>query len=157
MSACASGDRIRAEATLRAAPELRAAIGPEHHGVLHRAIERRDAEALSTMLACGFDPNHPDDSIGKTALHVAAACGWPQGVTLLLAAGAAVHARDREFHGTPLVWAAEHSRHVPDPADFAEVARLLIDAGSPTDWRGSDEPSEAITEILAMWCGLDDG
>ena len=29
-------------------------------------------KALEAMLACGFDPDHPDASIGKTALHAAA-------------------------------------------------------------------------------------
>lgn len=157
VAACARGDRAQAEAMLLARPELTAAIGPEHHGALLRAAERDDTDALAALLACGFDPDRRDDSIGKTALHVAAAEGWPDAVRLLLAAGASVDARDREFHGTPLVWAAEHSTHAPAGRDHAEVGRLLLAAGSPVDWDVGPEPSERITDVIAMWRGLDDG
>src|SRR5437762_8913506 len=63
------------------------------------AAERNDVGALEAMLACGFDPNRPDAGIGKTALHSAAMEGWPDAVRVLLAHGASVHVRDREFKG----------------------------------------------------------
>ena len=37
-----------------------------------------------------------------------------------------------------------------------EHQRRLLDAGSPVDWDGGDEPSETITQTIAMWRGLDD-
>ncbi|MEO8623504.1 MAG: hypothetical protein ABI625_20675, partial [bacterium] len=60
--------------------------------------------------------------------------------------------RDREFHGQPLVWAAEGSRSHGDRAgEYAEVGRLLLDAGSPVEWEPGEEPAESILEILADW------
>jgi hypothetical protein len=78
--------------------------------------------------------------------------GRPDAVRVLLARGASPDVRDREFHGQPLVWAAEGSRsHGERAQDYAEVGRLLLDAGSPVAWEPGDEPSEGIVEILAEW------
>jgi len=154
VAACSRGDRSAAEAMIRAEPGLRDALGPDHYDAFYAAIERNDVAVLETMLACGFDPNRPDESIGKTALHVAAASGWPDAVRVLLASGASPAARDREFHGTPLVWAADGARTRPDGRDHASVGRLLLAAGSPTDWETGAEPAETITDTIAAWRGL---
>jgi ankyrin repeat protein len=108
---------------------------------------------LDLLLDCGFDPNHGDEEIGKTALHSAAMAGRPDAARLLLARGASPDVRDREFNGQPLVWAAEGSRSHADRAhDYAEVGRLLLRAGSTTEWElPTDEPAEGIVEILAEW------
>jgi len=132
-------------------PELRSDIGPEHYAAFYRAAEKNDTPALDAMLACGFDPNRGDESIGKTALHAAAMEGWPDAVRVLLAHGASVTARDREFKAQPLLWAAEGSRMQRSGRDHAAVGRLLLDAGSPTDWEQSEEPSEALIEIVNSW------
>jgi hypothetical protein len=65
-----------------------------------------------------------------------------------------VEARDREFKAQPLIWAAEGSRTSRDGRDHAAVGRLLLDAGSPVDWQGGDEPSESIVEIVNDWRGV---
>lgn len=153
VAACSRGDRASADAMLVGRPELRDAIGPEHYAALYRAAERNDTAALEAMLACGFDPNRPDDSIGKTALHTAAMEGWPDAVRILLAHGASVAARDREFKATPLIWAAEGSRGGRPDRDHAAVGRLLLDAGSPIDWEQTEEPSEGIVDIVNAWRG----
>ena len=150
VGACSRGDRTTAEAMFAARPGLRAEITTEHHAALRRAAEHDDTRALETMLACGFDVNAGDE-IGSTALHRAAMAGRPEAVRLLLAHGASVTLRDREFHAQPLVWAAEGSRNSDGLRDYAKVARLLIDAGSPTDWQAGEEPAEAMLEILAEW------
>jgi ankyrin repeat protein len=106
------------------------------------------------MLACGFDPNRGDESIGKTALHAAAMEGWPDAVRLLLSHGASVTVRDCEFKAQPLIWAAEGSRTERADRDHAAVGRLLLDAGSPVDWQQGEEPSEGIVEIVNGWRGL---
>ena len=155
VAACSRGDRSTAESMLAAQPDLARQLGPEHYAALYRAAERDDTRALETMLACGFDPNHPDDEIGKTPLHAAAHEGRPESVRLLLAHGASVSARDREFHGQPLVWAADGFRsHAPDHRDYGQVARLLLDAGSPVDWQTGEEPAEEIVEIIDRWRAL---
>lgn len=151
-AACGRGDRPAAEALRAVNPGVVAALEVEHYAAFHQAAERGDVRALETMLACGFDPNVPDDSIGKTALHIAAMEGLPDAVRVLLAHGASVRAEDREFHGTPLVWAAEGSRSNRGTGrDHTAVARLLLAAGSPTGWAPGDEPADAISEILREW------
>jgi ankyrin repeat protein len=152
VSACSRGDRAAAEAMLRAHPGLDRQIASEHYGAFYRAAERNDVRSLETMLACGFDPNRGDDEIGKTALHAAAMEGWPEAVRVLLAYGASVSVRDREFHAQPLVWAAEGSRsRSGDHRDHRQVGELLLDAGSPVDWEGLDEPSEGVLEVIRDW------
>ena len=154
VAACSRGDRSGVADLLLAKPSLAGAIGPEHYGAFYGAAERNDLPALEAMLTCGFDPNRGDDSIGKTALHAAAMEGWPDAVRVLLAHGASVQARDREFKAQPLIWAAEGSRSSRGGRDHAAVGRLLLDAGSPVDWAQGDEPSESILEIVNQWRGV---
>ena len=153
VAACGRGDRAAADAMLAADPTLRDEIAAEHYVALHGAAEEGDVETLALLLDCGFDPNRGDEEIGKTALHSAAMAGRPDAVRVLLARGASPDVRDREFHGQPLVWAAEGSRSHGDRArDYLEVGRLLLDAGSPVEWQQpTDEPAEGIVEILAEW------
>jgi ankyrin repeat protein len=133
---------------------LRTEISGDHYGALYRAAERNDVAALDAMLACGFDPNRGDESIGKTALHVAAMEGWPEAARTLLLHGASMSARDREFAAQPLIWAAEGSRTRREGRDHHAVGRLLLDAGSPTEWEAGAEPSEVILEIVNDWRGV---
>jgi ankyrin repeat protein len=153
VSACSHGDRAAAMALLAASPDLRSQIGPEHYAAFYGAAERNDTKALEVMLDCGFDPNRGDESIGKTVLHAAAMEGWPEAVQLLLARGASVTVRDREFKAQPLIWAAEGSRTDRSDRDHARVGRLLLDAGSPVDWQPGAEPSEGIVDIVDAWRG----
>jgi ankyrin repeat protein len=151
VAACSRGDRATATSLIRQQPELRDALGEDHYVAFLRSAERGDIAALEAMLAAGFDPNRPDAGIGKTALHAAAMGGQPEAVRLLLAHGASVSARDREFHGQPLIWAAEGSRTRQRERDFADVGRLLLEAGSPVEWETGEEPAEEILEIVAAW------
>jgi len=80
--------------------------------------------------------------------------GWPDAVRLLLAHGASVTVRDREFKAQPLIWAAEGSRASRTDRNHAAVGRLLLEAGSPVEWQQSEEPSEGILEIVAEWRGV---
>lgn len=154
VSACSRADGATTAAMLAQDPGLRDRIGPEHYSAFYGAAERNDVNALETMLACGFDPDRPDESIGKTALHVAAMEGWPEAVRVLLAHGASMTVRDREFKAQPLIWAAEGSRGGRPGRDHARVGRLLLDAGSPVDWQTADEPSAGIVDIVNAWRGI---
>ena len=118
---------------------------------LYQAAERGDVPALECLLASGFDPNRGDDESGKTALHAAAGAGRPEAVRVLLAHGASVSQRDREFHAQPLVWAAESSRVHQDGRDYRTVAQLLLEAGSPLEWDPGEEPADELMDILAEW------
>ena len=154
VAACSRGDRATAEALLRDQPDLRRRLTAEHYAAFYKAAEANDTQALEVMLECGFDPNRGDESIGRTALHAAAMEGWPEAVRVLLAHGASVTARDREFKAQPLVWAAEGSRMQRPGRDHTSVGRQLIAAGSPIDWEGGQEPAEAIADIVASWRGV---
>ncbi len=151
VAACSRGDRAAVEAMLAARPSLRDQIAPEHYIALYQAAERGDVPALECLMASGFDPNRGDDEIGKTALHAAAMAGRPEAVRALLAHGASVTVRDREFHAQPLVWAAEASRVHEDGREFAAVAQLLLEAGSPLDWEPGEEPADELVDILEEW------
>jgi ankyrin repeat protein len=152
VSACNRGDRETAADLLAAQPALRTEIGAEHYATLYRAAERGDLAALEVLLESGFDPNRGDEEIGKTALHCAAMAGRADAVRLLLDHGASTDACDREFNAPPLVWAAEGSRsHEAARAEYARVGRQLLDAGSPVTWKSSQEPADAILEIIDEW------
>lgn len=151
VAACSRGDREAASALLADDPALRREISSDHYAAFYRAAERNDTRALELMLECGFDPNRGDESIGKTALHAAAMEGWPEAVRVLLDHGASVTVRDREFNAQPLLWAAEGSRMRVPGRDHAAVGRLLLAAGSPTDWQPGQEPSEAVLDIVDAW------
>jgi len=153
VAACGRGDRATADEMLAAHPAMRDEITDAHYATLHRAAEQGDVAVLALLLDCGFDPNHGDAEIGKTALHSAAMAGQPDAVRVLLERGASPDVRDREFDGQPLVWAAEGSRSHGDRArEYAEVGRLLLRAGSTTEWElPTAEPTEGISEILAAW------
>jgi ankyrin repeat protein len=159
VAACGRGDRATAEAMLAARSTLRGEIADAHYATLHRAAEQGNVAVLALLLDCGFDPSRGDEEIGKTALHSAAMAGRPDAVRLLLARGASPDVRDREFNGQPLVWAAEGSRSHGDRAhDYAEVGRLLLDAGSTVEWRQpTEEPAEGIVETIAEWRRSVDG
>jgi ankyrin repeat protein len=151
IAAGSRGDVATVNAMLVAHPALRSEIGPQHYPALYRAADQNDVEALEGLLACGLDVDAGDEAMNMNALHKAAMAGWPDAVRVLLAHGASVSARDREFHATALVCAAEGSRHAAPGTDHATVGRILLDAGSPTNWTSSDEPSEGILEIIAAW------
>jgi hypothetical protein len=77
--------------------------------------------------------------------------GWPDAVRVLLAHGASVDARDREFKAPPLIWAAEGSRSSRGDRDHAAVGKLLLAAGSAVKWQSTAEPAGSITEIVEAW------
>ena len=152
VAACGRGDGAAATALLAAHPGLRTELTAEHYVALDRAAEQGDVATLALLLDCGFDPNRGDDEIGKTALHSAAMAGQPDAVRVLLAHGASLDVRDREFNAQPLVWAAEGARSHPERArGCAEAGALLLRAGSSVEWNAGDEPSESILEILTEW------
>lgn len=135
ISACTSGNREQAKATLSEHPHLADQLRPEHHLMMHVPAERGETRVLETMLECGFDPNVPDAD-GVMALHRAAMAGRAEAVRVLLAHGASVDAVDKMFSASPLVWACEGWSHDPrqEGADHVAVARLLLAAGCPRDW-----------------------
>eukprot|EP01039_Chlorochromonas_danica_P010464 gene10464-11594_t len=97
----------------------------EEEEALFAAIAAGDCSRLQALLSSSSSsPSsmlHARVRGGLTALHYAADRGVHEGVRLLLAAGAAVHAEDDEGR-TPLAYALL--------CDHVETARLLIEAGA---------------------------
>lgn len=148
---CALGAAAEATRMLTTNPSLRTQLTVEHHRALWRAAEEGKVSTLETMLLFGFDPNLGDE-IGATALHRAAMSGHAEATRVLLQHGGSVAVRDKEFNAPPLLWAAEGARmHGGVSGPHAAVAKMLLAAGSPTEWNPPGEPSEAILEILAEW------
>jgi hypothetical protein len=133
IAACARADLAAADAMLGAHPGLAAELRREHHLMLHRPAETGNAAVLETMLARGFDPSVTDKD-GVTPLHRAAMGGHPEAVRTLLEFGAPKGALDGMFAAPPIVWAVEGRNDAGPGSDHVAVARLLIAAGSPTEW-----------------------
>lgn len=135
LGACRQGDRETAMRLAAAHPGLIAELTAEEAATIVTAAEAGDALAVGLMLDLGIPIETRNEGHGATALHVAAHSGSVPSVRLLLARGADIEARDRVFEGTPLAWAAvgsgEQPSSAPDP-DWAEVVRLLLDAGAST-------------------------
>ena len=139
---------------LAARPDLRRAIGPEHYAAFYRAAERNDTKALEAMLACGFDPDHPDDLDREDG----AARRGDGGMARRGPRAAGTRRLGQRARPRVQGAAADLGRggltDVPHDRDHAAVGRLLLDAGSPVDWQQGDEPSEAIVDIVNAWRGL---
>ena len=97
-----------------------------HNGdILMGAVDFGHRDLAEWLLALGADPN-ARSSIGshQTPLHSAAWEGNLAIAKLLVNAGADVHARDEEHHGTPADW-ARYSMQVTDNPNCRLVAEYL--------------------------------
>ena len=105
------------------------------------------------MLDLGFSPN-ARNGFGETPLHAAAAAGDTQTVGLLLDHGAELDARDANFNGTPLGFAAVTSGEHPElNSDWVATVRLLLEAGAdPTGvWVATMPPREDVADVLRSY------
>jgi ankyrin repeat protein len=83
---------------------------------------------------------------GQTGLHCAAYGGHADTVKLLLARGASIGAKDRNYGGTPLGWALyawgnSTKSETAERGAYYEVVALLVRAGAEPDpqWYEGDE------------------
>lgn len=97
---------------------------------LQKAAEQGDVDRLRELLAAGADPSE-FDSMGRTALVVAAGAGQPQIVKLLIAAGANPSLPDRVGF-TPLYVAVARG----DPQCIKELldAGVQVNEQDPNGW-----------------------
>lgn len=146
LGACLAAEAKRARALLASHPGLLAELTEEDRGVLAQAAEEGRDASVRLMAELGFDLRWERAWAG-TPLHHAAWRGNPAMVSLLLALGAPVDARDCRFGSSPLGWAAHGSvncRRADD--DYCAVVEALLDAGAtrPAAVNSWDEPPEAL-------------
>lgn len=144
LAACMRGDRaeavrLRHPAVIAAHPNLLAEAGPA---------------ATEAMLDAGFDVA-ATGGMGESALHWACFTGNLAKAKVLIARGAPLDLRDRQYRSLPLGWC--HYAFVNQPApdgDYLGVTRALLEAGAtpPTDteledWIGGDEIIGVIADF----------
>jgi ankyrin repeat protein len=130
LAACATGDRVAAEAVVASQPGVVAALSRNQKRLISDRAHANDTEAVMLMLDLGFDGRvtGPDDA---DALHWAAFLGNAQMVRALLRHDPPIGVREPTYDGTPLDWCVYGSVHgwMKDKGDFATTAKLLLDAG----------------------------
>lgn len=132
---CVQAHRAEAESIARANPGLVASLESADLELpaLYCWETNLSLEAVRLMLDLGFPLTHPETNHGYTPLHNAAWAGDANLVDLLLKRGHPVDIVDPGYNSTPLGYAIYdcliEKRH-PE-GNFARVAELLIDAGSP--------------------------
>lgn len=108
---------------------------------IHTLVRSGDTAQLQRLLSCDADLVHAMDSAGATPLHVAAAQGYGDAVTLLLGSGADPNAADRRGL-TPLHLAAS-------ALSLAIVEDLLAARANPMARPEAGWPSPTELAFLA--------
>ncbi|MBX7083223.1 MAG: ankyrin repeat domain-containing protein [Nannocystaceae bacterium] len=130
LAACTAGDMTRARQCM---PSIDTGRGSGDVAAFIEIVGRGDPRPVAALVAAGV-PVAATNHLGHTALHWAAWRGHADVVRVLLAAGAPIEAREDQFRGTPLAWAA-HGATMGPPGHHAEVVRLLLAAGADVDVR----------------------
>jgi ankyrin repeat protein len=156
IGACMRADRAAAERLLAETPHLSDRLSGDDHAAVVDAADYLGAGPVALMLDLGFpvDAHRPVD--GATALHAGAYCGRVDVVRLLLARGADVGRRDRQWQATALTWATvgsgERPHYSPDSphGDWPATVTVLLEAGVPRDgaWLAGKPPSEQVAALL---------
>jgi ankyrin repeat protein len=147
---CRRADVDAAQELLREYPTLLQSLSALDQRALVDAAWNADAPAVALMMTLGFDPSVTGQDAG-TALHCAAWQGSAECVAAILAhdtGRALVHTTEVHHGHTPLGWCCHGSLNGPRHGDFAQVARLLLEAGAkPVAFDASD----AVESLLAEW------
>jgi ankyrin repeat protein len=162
LDVCLRADRATARRLVADDPGLLGRLNDDDHGVVVRAADCGDVEAVRLMLDLGFPADIRAGVDGATPLHAAAASGSVQVVRLLVDREADLTVRDGHWNATALAWATVGSGfrlgRNPKP-DWPATVRLLIEAGVSLDgaWVGGKPPSPDVAEVLAGYgIGPDD-
>lgn len=109
---------------------------------------------IAWLLDHGTPVDIPEKDDGGTGLHVASYAGHPEVVALLLSRGASVHARDRKWQTTPMVWAL-HAWLVESRTNhetYRRIVRLLLDGGAAVKFEWIDD--DRVREDPALYSAL---
>ncbi len=126
----ARGRTEAGRAAIERIPDFWERLSPADLGLIETLAWHRNFDGVKSMIDLGF-PIDSRSRLGDTALHAAGYVGHPSLVRLLVEAGADFEARDGYHNGTPLGW-VDHAcmnRYRKD-ADYAECARILLEAGA---------------------------
>jgi len=157
--ACHFGDKVDALAILRDQPDLLARLAPNDRRALANEAWASNAPAVALMLELGFDPAVPGGSseTSGNALHCASWMGSAECVAAILRdprSHALLDVKDGTYRSVPLGWCVHGSVNSGKRnADYAEVARLLLEAGTTVtadmaDWDASDAVQVVLDEAL---------
>ena len=153
IAACELGDEGDARRIIAEHPGVLAQLGANDHRALASAGWAGNLRAVELMLSLGF----PIDATGQdsgTALHCAAWQGAVDCVAALLrheGGVALLTRRDGTHGGTPLGWCCHGSQNSRNSeGDYSAVARLLLEAGSPIDWKPGDASGE-LDDVIGNW------
>jgi ankyrin repeat protein len=152
LGACMAGDGDAARALLARHPGLMAELAEEDRQLFAFAAGEGRESSVRLMAELGFDLAW-EGGWGGTPLHAAAWFGHPSLVRVLIALGAPLDVRDRQFGSSPLAWAAHGSancRQADD--DYRAIVDLLIDAGAerePSFNRQGEAPEQLASPGVA--------
>lgn len=155
LAACLVGDRAEAERRVAGDPRLIDGLDDAQRGMIVRACEAGNTEAVRLMLDLGFPLDARDGNFGGTPLHAAAHSGSAGTVRLLLERGADLEARDGTWESPALGWAVVGSGERPEDnpaADWIATIRALLDAGASTESisLAPDDPKPPSAEVAAL-------
>lgn len=139
-----------ARSMLHEQPFLARTGNPEEDRLLADAAGRSSPDPVSFLVEAGADLVATGLD-GGTALHQAAWFGQPGNARILVDAGADLDIFD-PVHGTsPLHWAVHGSRYSGGASDrleaYAEIVRLLLDAGARLEYPGGDPEGEYLRRL----------
>jgi hypothetical protein len=134
LAACASGNRVAAEAVVSADPDVVAELTSDQMRLIVDRAHADDAAAVALMLDLGFDPLTRGVD-GWEAIRWGAFHGNAGMVRRLLVPGAPIGIPDPTYGGTPLSQCLYGSLHgwKRDTGDFAATVRVLVEAGERPD------------------------
>ncbi len=135
---------------LRSHPTAVRTGNPEEDRLLADAAGRHAAEPVGFLIEEGADL-YAAGLDGGTPLHQAAWFGQPQNARMLVEAGAGLDVFDPVHESSPLHWAVHGSRYSGGAADrveaYAEIVRLLLDAGASLEYPESDRDGEYLRRL----------
>lgn len=150
--ACTSANRPLAESIVQAYPKVIEELDPEDKTLLAKFCWETNLsfEAVKLMLDLGFPIDVPEPNHGFMALHNAAWCGHAELVQLLLERGHPLDRRDSEYKASAMGYAIHsctQAKRQPD-GKFAEVVKLLVEAGVPVDEHHYPSGDAGIDAVL---------
>jgi ankyrin repeat protein len=147
--ACEVGDDERIRSLLAAHPDLPKTLTRADLRRLPGAARNADWGAVRRMVDAGW-PLDARGQHGGMVLHWAAWHGSVEMARELTSRGAPLDAKDHDFGGTPLTWAAHASVDGwhPDRGDHAGVVEALLDAGATPPSPEKHSGSESVRAVL---------